>query len=288
MRRVLLPRSVVLLFAAVASWAAPPQRIVSTAPSITEMLFALGLGDRIVGVTEYCRYPEAARRITKIGTYIQPNVEVILSLEPDLVIIQENPARLREKFEAVRLPVLELRHTTIEDIFAALRTLGRATGVEDRAERVVARMRAELERIRARTAQLPRRRVMLVIGRTPGSLRDLFVVGKASYLNELIAIAGGRNVFADAPAAYPRVPLEEILARDPEVIIDRGDMGASTEATEEHKSAVRRLWQQYASLTAVRRGAVYPVASDIYVVPGPRMVEAVRAIARMLHPEADW
>ncbi len=287
MRFARVPRFLALLAALAAAASAQPRRIVSTAPSITEMLFALGLGGRVVGVTEYCRYPEEARRITKIGTYIQPNIEVILSLKPDLVVIQENPARLREKFEAVRLPVLELKHTTIDDIYSSLLTLGRVAGVEERAKKLVAQIRDDLACIRRRTEALPRRRVMFVIGRTPGSLRDLFVVGKASYLNELIAVAGGVNVFADAPAAYPRVPLEEVLARDPEVIIDRGDMAAAG-ATEAQQRRTVRLWRRYPNLAAVKRSAVYAVVSDSFVVPGPRMVEAARALARMLHPEADW
>ncbi len=276
-----------LLLAVLAGMAvAQPRRIVSTAPSITEMLFALGLGDRVVGVTEYCRYPEAARKITKIGSYIQPNLEVILSLKPDLVVIQENPARLREKFEAVRLPVLELKHTTIGDIYESLLTLGRVAGVEERAERLVDEIQTELRHIHAKTKDLPVRRVMFVIGRTPGSVRDLFVVGRASYLNELIRIAGGANVFADAPAPYPRVPLEEVLSRDPEVIIDRGEMAASGEQ-ENRKRRIMELWRRYPNLTAVKRGSVYAVASDSFVVPGPRMVQAARALARMLHPEAE-
>jgi len=279
---------VALLAALAAAAAAQPKRIVSTAPSITEMLFALGLGGRVVGVTEYCRHPAEARRITKIGTYIQPNIEVILSLEPDLVVIQENPARLREKFEAVRLPVLELKHTTIDDIYSSLLALGRVAGVEERAKELVAQIRGDLARIRSRTRTLPRRRVMFVIGRTPGSLRDLFVVGRASYLNELIAVAGGVNVFADAPAPYPRVPLEEVLSRNPEVIIDRGDMAAEAGTGGNRRSRIVRLWRRYPNLAAVKREAVYAVASDSFVVPGPRMVEAARDLARMLHPEAGW
>lgn len=276
-----------LSLSAVTLWA-QPARIVSTAPSITEMLFALGLGGRVAGVTEYCRYPEEARRIRKIGTYIQPNIEAILSLRPDLVVIQENPARLKEKFEAVGLNVLELRHTTVADVYESISILGRMTGAGGRATTLNALIRGRLDEIASRTGRRPRRRMMFIVGRTPDAIEGLVAVGRASYLNELIAIAGGENVFAAAAAPYPKVSLEEVLARDPEVIIDMGEMADTEGVTEEQKRRVVELWRRYPNLAAVRRGAVFAVASDIFVVPGPRMVDAAAEFGRMLHPEAGW
>ncbi len=276
-----------LSLSAVTLWA-QPARIVSTAPSITEMLFALGLGGRVAGVTEYCRYPEDALRVRKIGTYIQPNIEAILSLTPDLVVIQENPARLKEKFEAVGLNVLELRHTTVADVYESISILGRMTGAGGRATTLNALIRGRLDEIASRTGRRPRRRMMFIVGRTPHAIEGLVAVGRASYLNELIAIAGGENVFAAAAAPYPKVSLEEVLARDPEVIIDMGEMADTVGVTEEQKRRVVELWRRYPNLAAVRRGAVFAVASDIFVVPGPRMVDAAAAFGRMLHPEAGW
>ncbi len=275
-----------LLFLVVFGLRAQPVRIVSTAPSITEILFALGLGDRVAGVTTYCRYPPEAARIAKIGTYVQPHLETILSLRPDLVIVQENPVRLRERLKALHLKVLEVPHQSVDDIFISIRRIGRVAGVPDRAERLIESIRAELDRIRSATAKLPRRKMMFVVGRSPGGLEGLMAVGRASYLNELIAVAGGVNVFQDAPAPYPKVSLEEVLARDPEVIVDMGEMAETVGVTQEQKQRVVRLWQRFPAIAAVRRGAVFAVASDIFVVPGPRMVDAARQFAGMLHPEA--
>jgi ABC-type Fe3+-hydroxamate transport system substrate-binding protein len=283
-----LGRLAVVVLALAGCLGAQPRRIVSTAPSITEMLFALGLGDRVVGVTTFCRYPEAAKKIAKVGTYIQPNLEVILSLKPDLVVIQENPARLKEKFEAVRLNVLELQHTTVDDVIGAMEVLGKATGAEKRAADLNAATRADLDAIRQKTATLPKRRLMFIVGRTPSAIEGLIAVGKASYLNELIAIAGGVNIFADSMSPYPKVSLEEVLARNPEVIVDMGEMAETVGVTDEQKRRVEQMWQRYANIAAVKRGGVHAVASDIYVVPGPRMVDAARAFARMLHPEAGF
>lgn len=277
----------VLLFASALA-AAPPRRIVSTAPSITELLFALGLGNRAVGVSNFCHYPPAAEKIRKIGDYIRPDLETIAFLRPDLVIIQTNPVHLAGRLHTLRLNVLEINQNDLEAIYQSIRQVGAVAGVPDRAARLAASMQAALDSIRRRTAALPKTRVMFVVGRDPGSLEGLVVVGRASYLNQLLQIAGGENVFHDASAAYPNVSLEEVLARDPEVIIDMGDMSRTTGVTDARKRAVVALWDRFPSLRAVRERRVLAVASDIFVVPGPRAVDAAAAFARMLHPEAGF
>lgn len=263
-----------------------PARIVSTAPSLTEILFALGLGDRVVGATTYCNYPEAARRVPRIGTYIQPNLETIVGLRPDLVVIETNPIRLRERLEGLGLRVLELDQRTVADVFLAIERIGQAAGAGDRARQLASRMRAELDDVGRRTAGRPKRRVVFLVGRTPGALEGLIAAGSASYLNELITLAGGENIFGGVSAPYPKVSLEEILARDPQVIIDMGEMGRTSGVSEAEKRRVVELWSRYGSLAAVRERRVFAVAADLYVVPGPRMAQAARELARMLQPEA--
>jgi iron complex transport system substrate-binding protein len=276
-------RFIAFLLAAPLILAAPPQRIVSTAPSITEMLYALGLGDRVVGVTRYCRYPPEAQLKPKIGDYTSPNLEAIAALKPDLVIIQTNPVRLAERLGALRLKSLEIDQENIAALYKSIRVVGDATGVATGAAQLVESIRAKLEQIRQRAAALPRKRVMFVIGRTPNRLDGLVVVGKASYLNEIIQIAGGENVFRDAVAAYPTVSLEEVLARNPQVIADMGDMSDTVDVTEAHKREVVGLWQRMGTVEAVKQHHVFAVASDIFVVPGPRVVNAAQAFLEMLH-----
>lgn len=277
-----------LLLLCTASAPAVPLRIVSTAPSITEVLYALGLGDRVVGDSTYCRYPPDARTKPKVGTFLEPDLEVIASLRPDLVIIQNNPVHLAQRLQTMNLRVLEVNYETPEAVYGAIRKIGVAAGVPERAQHLVARLQHEIADIRARTNGLPRRRVMFIVGRTPDTLGGLVAVGSAPYLNELIDAAGGANIFRDARAGYPKVTLEEVLARNPEVIIDMGDMAATGEATERHKREVTKLWGQYPALAAVREHKVFAVASDIFVVPGPRIDQAARAFAHMLHPEAGF
>lgn len=266
--------------------APPPQRIVSTAPSITELLYALGLGDRVVGVTNYCHYPPEARLKPKIGDYTSPNLEAIAALKPDLVIIQTNPIHLADRLHALKLSTLEINQDDIAALYNSFRQVGAATGTEAQAAKLIATTREKLDEIRKSAAPLPRTRAMFVIGRTPNRLDGLVVVGKATYLNEIIQIASGENVFSDALAQYPNVSLEEVLARDPAVIIDMGDMADTVDVTEQHKRQVVDLWQRMSSLAAVKQHRVFAVASDIFVVPGPRIVNAAQAIFGMLHPDA--
>jgi iron complex transport system substrate-binding protein len=273
-----------LLFLIGASLFAAPVRIVSTAPSITEMLYALGLGDRVVGVTRFCRYPPEAMTKPKIGDYVNPNLEAIAALKPDLVIIQTNPVRLAERLHTLRLNVLEIDQQDIAAIYESIRVVGRATGTDARAEQLIASIRAGLDSVRVRAARFSPVRLMFVVGRTPGRLDGLIVAGATSYLNEIIEIAGGKNVFGDAQGAYPQVSLEEVLARNPRVIVDMGDMADATELTAEQRRETIALWRRLPALAAVHDDGVFPVAPGGFLVPGPRVVDAARELFALLHP----
>jgi iron complex transport system substrate-binding protein len=249
-------------------------------------LYALGLGDRIVGVDRFSRYPPEALRKPKIGDYANPNLEAIAALRPDLVIIPVNPVKLAERLAVLRLKVLEIDQESVAKLYESFRVIGQATGATAQADKLASTVRAQLEMVRVRAAPLNKTRMMFVVGRTPNRLDGLIVVGQASYLNEIIALAGGENVFRDAVASYPGVSLEEVLARNPDVIVDMGDMADTAGVTEEHKRDVTSLWERLSSVAAVKQHRVYAVASDVYVVPGPRVVDAAKAFLEMLHPEA--
>lgn len=283
-RRLGFPSCALLL--AACALAAPPQRIVSTAPSATEMLYALGLGDRVVGVTTFCHYPPEAAKKPKIGDYMHPSLETIVGLRPDLVVSETTGVRHAERLRSLNLNVIEIDDATLAGIYDSIHRIGQAAGVPARADALCAQMRAQFDGIHAKVARLPRRRVLFLVGRTPGRIEDMIAAGRASHLNELIEIAGGDNVFRDSFAAYGRISLEELLVRNPEVIVNMGEMSETVGVTDAQKRAVVALWNRYPALDAVRQHRVYAVASDIFVVPGPRVVEAARAMARMFHPEA--
>lgn len=280
------PILVLWLLAAALVHGQAPQRIVSTAPSITELLYALGLGDRVVGVDRFSRYPAEALEKPKIGDYANPNLEAIAALRPDLVIIPANPVRLAERLRTLRLKVLEIDQDSLAKLYESFRVIGEATGAAAQAAKLEAAVRGQLEAIRVRAAPLKRTRMMFVVGRTPNRLDGLIVVGQASYLNEIISLAGGDNVFRDAAAGYPGVSLEAVLARNPDVIVDMGEMADTVGVTDERKREVTSLWDRLSSVAAVKQHRVYAVASDIYVEPGPRVVDAAKAFFEMLHPKA--
>jgi len=284
-KRYGIPALSLLLAAATAS-SAEPRRIVSTAPSITETVFALGAGSRLVGVTNYCHYPPEALKITKIGTYLEPHVETILGLKPDLVITEDSPLHSKDLFSTIGLPSLKVRFETVSDIYASIRAIAAALGVHPRGESLVASIERDLDAVRKSVAGRPTVSLMFLVGRTPNVLEGMVATGNAAYMNEVMKIAGGRNVFMDSPMRYFKVSTEQIIARNPEVILDMGDMADTAGVTDAHKREVVALWNRMPTLQAVQHKRVYAIASDIYVVPGPRVVECARAFARTLHPEA--
>jgi iron complex transport system substrate-binding protein len=281
-------RWLIPLLLAATSFGQAPQRIVSTSPSVTEALYALGLGDRVVGVSAHCHYPPEAMKKPKIGSYMTPSVEAIVKLSPDLVILQKVPNQVDASLKRLGMNVLVVDHGDLGSMLESIRIIGRAAGAEARATALTVSIRKRLDAIRARTLALPRRTLLFIVGRTPGRLEGMVAVGKGSYLNNLIEIAGGRNVLADSIAPYPKISLETVIGRDPDVIVDMGDMANTTEITEQHRRSVVELWHRQGSLKSVRNRQVFAVASDIFVVPGPRMVDAALAFARMLYPEVRF
>ncbi len=265
----------------------PPQRIISTAPSITEMLYALGLGDRVVGVTSYCHYPPEVRRKRQIGNYLRPDLETIVAIRPDLVVALSEHAELLPRLERLGLKVLAIQHNDLAGIYRSLEELSVAAGVPERGRAVVAGIQSDLEAVRRRAAGLEQRSTLFVVGRTPGAIAGVVVVGPGPFLNELIEIAGGVNMMRDAGQHYPQISREAILVRRPEVVLDMGDMAVTDGVTDEQKRAVAALWKQvFPDLPAVRAGRAYAVADDRYVVPGPRVAETAAMLLELIHPEA--
>lgn len=285
MNRRIFSRAFALILFTSFAFGQSSQRLISTAPSITELLYALGLGDRIVGVDRFSRYPPEAAQKTHIGDYAAPNLEVIAALKPTLVLIPVNPVQLRQRLEALHLSVMELDQEGLTKMFESFSRVGEATGTGPQARRLIDSTRQQLDTIRTRASKAKPTKVMFIVGRAPNGLDGLMAVGHGSYLNELMEIAGGVNIFNDAKAGYVKISLEEVLARNPDVIIDMGDMSDTVKVTEAQKQSVAVLWNRMSSIQAVRARRVHAVASDIFVVPGPRVVDAANEFFRMLHPE---
>jgi ABC-type Fe3+-hydroxamate transport system substrate-binding protein len=263
--------------------AATPSRIVSTSPSITETLFALGLGDRVVGVSEYCRFPPAVLKLPKVGTFLKPDAEPIAGLRPDLVFVHELSSGIDRRLAALRIPFVVVDRGTLASVFSAILQIAQAAGEPARGDSLVADIERRLQQVRRGAVDTARPRALFIIGRSPGTLTDLVAVGPGSYINDLIEIAGGRNVLAiHGQPEYPRISMETVLRLDPDVIVDTVDMG-ETEAERRLRQPINeRLWSAYPTLTAVKQRRVHAATTDALVVPGPRVVDAAEWVASLL------
>ncbi|MBW1722345.1 MAG: cobalamin-binding protein [Deltaproteobacteria bacterium] len=258
---------------------APPQRIVSLAPSLTEILFSLGLGERVVGVTRFSSYPPEASRKPKVGSYINLNVEKIISLAPDLVIgtVDGNARDAVELLEKAGIRVFLVNPRNLGQVIQSVAILGRLCGVPGRGEHLSRRLWSRVSSVQEKVGSRRRPRVFLQI-----NIRPIMTVNRNTYHNDLIRLAGGINITRDERANYPRISIEEVIRRKPEVILissmERG--GRFEEA--------RRDWMAWRSIPAVRKGRVCLIESDLIDRPSPRIVAGLERMARIIHPEADW
>jgi iron complex transport system substrate-binding protein len=254
--------------------AAAARRIVSLAPSATEILFALGVGDSLVGVCSFCDHPAGVSAVPRVGTFTSPSIEAIVAARPDLVIGARGPATVGAVAAVGRLgvPVLLVEDTTLDAVWTAIAEIGRRTGREAAATTLASELRARLDRVRARLAGVAPRRVLVVVGQTP-----LIVAGVGTFVDDLIHVAGGVNVAADTGQPWPRLSIETVLARAPEVIIDS--------ALDHEEGADRGLWDRFPTLPAVRDNRVHAYRSFAALRGGPRLAEAAEEFARLIHPE---
>jgi iron complex transport system substrate-binding protein len=269
----------VLLVLLLAMQTAPPRRVVSLIPAVTEMIFAIGDGSRLVGVGSYDRFPPEVQKIDRVGGLLDPNVEKILSLRPDLVIVYNTQQELKQRLERAGIPLYLYEHRGLSDITATLRAVGARLGSAEAANRVASKMESDLAAIRQSVAGKPRPRTLVVFGREPGSLRGIEASGGYGFLHDMLLAAGGDDVFGDVQRQSVDVSTEMLLARRPDVIIELR-YGGSLEPRDAEREA--RAWDALPSVPAVRNHRVHVLVGDEFVVPGPRVVEATRRLAQAL------
>jgi len=263
--------------------AASPRRIISLIPAVSEMIYAMGAGDRLVGVSNYDRFPPDVRQLPKVGGLIDPNVERILELRPDLVMVYATQKELIERLDRAKVPYYVYQHRALPDITETIRSVGVRLGSTDPANAVASHMERSLAAIRASTASLPHPSTLLVFGRDPGSLRSVYASGGYGFLHDMLEIAGGTNVFGDVEQQSVQATTEMLLARKPEEIIE---LRYGERMTAEQAAQDLRVWDTLASIPAVKSHRVHLLVGDEFVVPGPRVVDATRALAHTLHPDA--
>lgn len=253
-----------------------PQRIVSLTPAVTEIVFALGLGDRLVGVSSYCDYPPAAKEIERVGTFVTPAVERIVAARPDLVIAEPNVGN-RNPVESLRelgLDVLIVDPETIAQAKQTFIDIAARLGVPERGVALAAKVDADMAAVVTRLGDVPLRRTLFVVGRRP-----LIVAGRGTLQDELLQLARAANVGADGGAGWPHLSVEHVVAAAPEVIID-----ASMGSEDGGEEAVA-FWSRFASIPAVRNQRVSVYGAGEVFRPGPRIGAALEGVARLVHPE---
>jgi iron complex transport system substrate-binding protein len=256
--------------------AAPATRIVSLVPSVTEILFALGAEDRLVGVTDFCDYPPAARQKPSVGGMVSPNLEALVSRKPDLVVATTEGTREETvaQLERLRIPTYLVVAHRVSDVTALVGRLGELTGRRAAADALRARIEQRIDAVRRAVAPYPRPRVLYVLWPEP-----LIVPGRDALVTELIRLAGGESISAGDGDSYPRYSLEAAVAKAPEVIL-LANHGANTGPID------RERWQRLSELPAIRTGRLHHVEGNLLHRYGPRVADGLEHLARAIHPEA--
>jgi len=263
---------------------AQPKRIVSLVPNVTEMIYAMGAGSRMVAVSSYDTYPPEVKQLPNVGALLDPNVERILSLKPDLVVVYASQGDLKQQLARAGIAVYDYRHAGLDGITATIRDVGARLGSTQAADALAGRIATGLDDVRRRVAGRPRPRTLLVFGRERLSLRGIYASGGTGFLHDMLGVAGGDNVFAHVKTESVQVTTEQIIARRPEVILET--RAANSGFPSGDREAEARAWQPLGSVPAVKNRRVLFLFDDRIVIPGPRVVEGTIEIARALHPEA--
>ena len=260
-----------------------PRRIVSIVPALTEMLFAIGAGPQVVGVSSFARFPAAVERLPRVGALLDPDMERVFSLRPDLVLLYVSQRDQQTQIARAGIPVFSYRHGGLDDVTLTIRELGRRTGHAAEASVVAQEIERDVAAIRDRVAGRTPARTLVVLGREPGIIRNVYASGGLGFIHDMVVAAGGENVFANVAREAAQPTSEAVLTAAPEVIIELRAEGILTPEEIERET---RVWQRLSTVPAVRQRRVHFLIGSELVVPGPRVAEATRRLAEVLHPDA--
>jgi len=252
-----------------------PTRIISLAPSVTEMLFAIGAGDHIVGVTNYCDYPQEVKFKTRIGGMTNPNYEKIIELNPDLIImtVEGNTKEDFNKLEQLGMKIFVMNPRNFNGISSSILDIGKITGYERNAEELVSQLRTREENVRRLVETLSKPKVLVLI-----SLNPIMTAGSNTFVNEMVETAGGINIAGTEPIPYPQFSREEILKRNPDVILAPSDLMLSVEQ-------IINAYPEWKMLRAVKDKRVFLIEANLMQRPGPRFIDGLEEITKAIHPE---
>ena len=259
-----------------------PQRIISTSPSITEILFELGLQDRIVAVTDFCIYPEEACHLPSIGGVLNPDIETIVSLTPDLIILQSDSAKIEKNIKSLGIPTFSIKVRTISDIFESINRLGKELNCQEAAKKLLFLLKDKINTFKQRLAGRLPKKVLLLLGDSSNPARDLYAVGPGTFLNELLVLSGGKNILNNSKAQYPKLSKEFIIEQSPEIIIEAGPKSDLPQKEIDYRVG---QWNRFPTIRAVRDKRIYFIGADYILIPGPRLVKILKNFVQVIHPD---
>lgn len=257
--------------------------IITLAPHLTETVFALGQGNRVIAVGSFCDYPPEANDLPRVGGYIDPDLERITILRPSLLILPGKHEEVAAYAKIENIPVLNVHMDSLETIDEGIRTIADALGCPERGDALRAEIKQGLDKVQAAVAGRPRPKVLIITGRGEHDLNSLFTVGGGSFVSEVVELAGGDNIFRDTSEAYFEASKETVVMKAPEVILE---FHAGERLSDAEKAAYIADWKGLPSLPAVGTDRIYIITEASALRPGPRVTEIAREIAGLLHPES--
>ena len=262
-----------------------PRRIITIAPNSAEILCALGVSERIVGVSKFCVYPPELKSRPRVGGLFDPDLEMIAALRPDLVVLRGNNPEVERLCQSLSIRVYHDPTEKLDDVKRCIKALGDIVGQPAEADGLIQAFQGHLDAIRGRVRDRPRPRVLLVVSRNPEQIANVLTAGKSTFLDEMITIAGGENVFGHLEMPYPQVGAETILAQQPEAILELMPERSLTPA---QRKELAGQWAAVGSMPAVKNDAIHFLTkedAENALIPSPRYVEIIDRVSHLLHPE---
>lgn len=264
-----------------------PQRIISLAPNITETLFALGLADKVVAVSDYCDFPAAVNILPKVGGLMNPNLEAIIAQQADLVILSAKQHRTIKQLQHLKIPTLAVHNTTLLDIKETITAIGRSTARQQQAKTLLNTLDKKINFIAKEIKPLSRPTVMISLGNSTSNeqINTVYIAGQNDFYNDLITLAGGTNAYKDTRLNVPSLSVEGIIQLNPDIIID------IYPEDDDHNADLQQVlqrWQSLKHINAVKNNRIYIVEESYATIPGPRIILLLEKFARLIHPEIQW
>ncbi len=258
-----------------------PHRIISMSPAITEILFKIGAGKRVVGVTDYCAYPPEAAKLPKLGGILNPNVERMISIKPDLIIHHYDSIKIQDFAIKLGVESLPVKLTTLNSILDSIQKIGQKLDLLDSAKMLRLKLENEINFYKSKLKSQRKKSVLLLLGDSDDPMRDLYAAGRNTFLGELLSLAGGDNIIPETLAEYPKVSREYIIHKSPEAIIIAGPMA---KLSHEQKKANIKRWAKFTTVRAVKNNNIHYIGHDYILIPGPRLIKLIDQFAKSIHP----